>query len=60
MAARHMRNVRQGFISLNQPSMISDVLVGAGENEDATEIIEESSHHGYSRLDSGNDGSELE
>ena len=48
-----MRNIKQGFVSLNQPSMVSDVLVSPGEIDDATEIIEESN----SRIESRNDGS---
>ena len=42
--------MKQGFVSLNQPSMVSDALASPGEIDDATEIVEESDH---SRIESG-------
>ena len=53
-----MRNVRQGFVSLNQPSMISDVIASQPDDNEyeevsAVEIIEESN----SRIEPSNEES---
>ena len=56
MGGRHLRNVRQGFVSLNQPSMISDVIAQPEDDYEevsAVEIIEESN----SRIDPSNEES---
>lgn len=58
-AAKHQRN-RPGFVSLNQPSMISDVLMNANDIEDANnQIIEEISSHAHSKRTSGRETAEL-
>lgn len=56
-AISHIRN-RTGFVSLNQPSMISNAIASEGEIENATEIIEESSHV-HSKRDSAFNESDL-
>ena len=44
-AATNNKRIRQGFVSLNQPSMVSDAMATPAPDEQrASEIIEESSH----------------